>query len=126
MKITGTHIGIALMVLFFTCQIAIADELVHKFKSPSFSGIGTSSHYLTIENQEFSRKKAVADDIEERLCAIDDRITKIEEHIEEANAIDPGLLYHAIRLPTRVIKCRRPAWINAAGDCNIKLPGSDR
>lgn len=43
------------------------DELVHKFKSPSFSGIGTSSHYLTIENQEFSRKKAIADDIEAAL-----------------------------------------------------------
>mgnify|MGYP000268191452 CR=1 FL=1 len=46
---------------------ATADELVHKFKSPSFSGIGTSSHYLTIENQEFSRKKAIADDIESAL-----------------------------------------------------------
>ena len=29
-----------------------ADEIVHKFKSPSFSGIGQSSHFLTIENQE--------------------------------------------------------------------------
>ena len=44
-----------------------ADELVHKFKSPSFSGIGTSAHYLTIENQEFSRKKAIQDDIEAAL-----------------------------------------------------------
>ena len=43
------------------------DELVHKFKSPSFSGIGTSAHYLTIENQEFSRKKAIQDDIEAAL-----------------------------------------------------------
>lgn len=33
-----------------------ADEIVHKFKNPSFSGVGTSSHYLTIENQEFNRK----------------------------------------------------------------------
>ena len=44
-----------------------ADELVHKFKSPSFSGIGQSSHYLTIENQEFSRKKAIQEDIESAL-----------------------------------------------------------
>ena len=63
MKITGTHIGIALIVLFFACQVAIADELVHKFKSPSFSGIGTSSHYLTIENQEFNRKADIAAEI---------------------------------------------------------------
>ncbi len=67
MKINGTHLGILLIVLFFAAQIAVADELVHKFKSPSFSGIGTSSHYLTIENQEFSRKKAIADDIEAAL-----------------------------------------------------------
>ena len=67
MKITGTHIGIALIVLFFACQVAIADELVHKFKSPSFNGVGTSSHYLTIENQEFSRREAIADDIESAL-----------------------------------------------------------
>ncbi len=40
-----------------------ADQIVHKFKSPSFSGIGTSSHYLTIENQEFSRKLTIKDEI---------------------------------------------------------------
>ena len=40
-----------------------ADEMVHKFKSPSFSGQGTSSHYLTIENQEFSRKEAIREEI---------------------------------------------------------------
>lgn len=67
MKITGTYIGIILILAFFTAQVLMADELVHKFKSPSFSGIGTSSHYLTIENQEFSRKKAIADDIEAKL-----------------------------------------------------------
>ena len=37
--------------------------MVHKFKSPSFSGQGTSSHYLTIENQETSRAKAIKDEI---------------------------------------------------------------
>ena len=40
-----------------------ADEIVHKFKSPSFSGIGQSSHYLTIENQEKSRRDKIAQDI---------------------------------------------------------------
>ena len=40
-----------------------ADQIVHKFKSPSFSGIGTSSHYLTIENQEFSRKLTIKEEI---------------------------------------------------------------
>ena len=40
-----------------------ADEMTHKFKNPSFSGIGTSSHYLTIENQEFNRKEAIREEI---------------------------------------------------------------
>ena len=40
-----------------------ADEMVHEFKSPSFSGQGTSSHYLTIENQEFSRKEAIREEL---------------------------------------------------------------
>jgi len=34
-----------------------ADEIVYKFKSPSFSGINSSSHYLTIENQEATRRQ---------------------------------------------------------------------
>jgi len=40
-----------------------ADQMVHKFKSPSFSGVNTSSHYFTAENQEFNRKKAIKDEI---------------------------------------------------------------
>jgi hypothetical protein len=38
-----------------------SDEMVFKFKSPSFSGINTSQHYLTIENQQFSRNQAIKD-----------------------------------------------------------------
>ena len=43
------------------------DELVHEFKNPSFSGIGASAHYLTVENQEKSRRDAIKDDIEAAL-----------------------------------------------------------
>jgi len=45
------------LVLLFAVSVS-ADEMVHKFKNPSFSGVGTSSHYLTIENQEYNRKEA--------------------------------------------------------------------
>ena len=38
---------------------SIASEMVHSFKNPSFSGDGWSSHTLTIEQQEFSRKQAL-------------------------------------------------------------------
>ena len=41
-----------------------ADEMTHKFKNPSFSGQNTSSHYLTIENQEFNRKEAIREEIQ--------------------------------------------------------------
>lgn len=40
------------------------EPIVQKFKNPSFSGIGTGAHYLTIENQEFSRKKQIEDAME--------------------------------------------------------------
>jgi len=36
-----------------------ATDLTHQWKSPAFSGSGYSSHVLTIENQEDTRKKAI-------------------------------------------------------------------
>jgi hypothetical protein len=36
-----------------------ASEITHEFGSPSFSGSGKSSHYLTIENIEKTRKDAI-------------------------------------------------------------------
>jgi hypothetical protein len=47
-----------------TIPTQAAAEIVHQFKNPSFSGIGTGAHYLTIENQEHSRKKAIEDALE--------------------------------------------------------------
>ena len=44
-----------------------ADEIKFKFKNPSFSGAGTGAHYLTIENQEKSRRDKIKSDIEEAL-----------------------------------------------------------
>ena len=55
--------------LFFMSPLAMADQLTHKFKNPSFSGVGTGAHYLTIENQEKSRKDKIKDDIEAALKA---------------------------------------------------------
>lgn len=58
-----TLLGTLVIVIYFTAQIAYAD-IVHQFKNPSFSGVGTGAHYLTIENQENSRKKAIEDALE--------------------------------------------------------------
>ena len=63
-------VGIALIVLlgvvwaFLRSDPAEASPLVFSFNSPSFSGIGQSSHYLTIENLEKSRKQALIDKAE--------------------------------------------------------------
>ena len=46
---------------------AFADQIVHQFKNPSFSGIATSSHYLTIDEQEKTRRDELAEDIESAL-----------------------------------------------------------
>ena len=62
---------------------AFADEMVHQFKNPSFSGIGTSAHYLTIENQEFSRKMS----IKEELKALQDQIKRDKENTTLARFI---------------------------------------
>ena len=50
----------------FVLASPIAD---YTFKSPSFTGSGYSSHVLTIENQEFTRRQQVAKDIESKLQA---------------------------------------------------------
>ena len=55
--------GCAVLTIPFLLLPVLADEIVHKFKSPSFSGVATSSHYLTIENQEFNRKEAIKAEI---------------------------------------------------------------
>jgi len=47
---------------------AESDEIVFKFKSPSFNGAGQSSHYLTIENQEKSRRDKIEQDVEDRIA----------------------------------------------------------
>ena len=45
---------------------AMATDLVFKFKNPSFNGIGQSAHYLTIDEQERTRKAAILDEIESK------------------------------------------------------------
>jgi hypothetical protein len=68
-------IGI-ILVLGILSQNTKADQITHKFKSPSFNGMGTSSHYLTIENQEFSRKLTIKEEIK----ALQDEIEREKEN----------------------------------------------
>jgi hypothetical protein len=49
--------------LCLVAAAAVANaELVHQFKNPAFSGIGFSSHVLTIDSIEKSRRDAIAAD----------------------------------------------------------------
>jgi hypothetical protein len=48
-------------------QALNADELVHKFGNPSFSGINQSAHYLTIDEQERTRKEKIRQDVQDAL-----------------------------------------------------------
>ena len=59
-----TLISIFMLSLVGVSPNVYADEIVHQFKNPSFSGIGTGAHYLTIENQEHSRQKSIEEALE--------------------------------------------------------------
>ena len=51
------------LLVGITCVNINADTITFKFKNPSFSGVNTSSHYLTIENQEHMRKMTIKEEI---------------------------------------------------------------
>jgi hypothetical protein len=58
MKKLTTALGIWLIL----AVTSVNAELVHQFKNPAFSGIGFSSHVLTIDSIEKSRRDAIAAD----------------------------------------------------------------
>ena len=115
MKITGTHLGILVIVGYFLMTTASnlhADEIKFKFKNPSFSGQGTGAHYLTIENQEKSRRDKIKDDIETALRAAeraDDNSTikKFIRNLESRiySQISKGLVDSMFCDPATVIEC---------------------
>ena len=81
-EMTKHILGMIMTYGFLLCLIIVfaegifADQMTHKFKSPSFRGNGTSSHYLTIENQEHTRKMT----IKEELQALQDEIERDAEN----------------------------------------------
>jgi len=58
-------VGILFGVLLLWSGSALGASKEFSFKNPSFSGVGTSAHYLTVENQEFNRKKAIKEEIKQ-------------------------------------------------------------
>jgi len=73
------RIAFGLLILFGLLVLTNplwADQMTHKFKSPSFSGENTSSHYLTIDNVEYTRKMS----IKAELKALQDQIKRDKEN----------------------------------------------
>ena len=68
------------LILLLWSGSLMASQLTFQFHSPSFSGIGQSSHYLTIENLERSRKQTIIDkaDAEQRRLDNELKNTAIE------------------------------------------------
>jgi hypothetical protein len=56
------HLKIFLLVLLITTSNSNASELTHQFNSPAFSGVGYSTHVLTIEQLEATRKQKQKDE----------------------------------------------------------------
>ena len=75
-------------VISFCSGFAWSGQLTHQFKSPSFTGNGYSSHMLTIENQEFSRKKALKEKKEaaERQAARDAANTNLSKFMKNVES----------------------------------------
>jgi curli production assembly/transport component CsgF len=71
------------LVIVGTAYSVSADEIKFQFKNPSFSGVGTSSHYLTIDSQEMTRKEA----IEAEIKALADAAKREEENTTLARFI---------------------------------------
>ena len=75
-------IGVMLFIGIFA-QNVLADQMTHKFKSPSFSGENTSSHYLTIDNVEYTRRMTIKAEIK----ALQDEIERDKENTTLARFI---------------------------------------
>jgi hypothetical protein len=58
-------VGVVVGIIVFWTTDAIGAPIEYSFKSPSFNGVNQSSHYLTIENQETSRKEAIKQELED-------------------------------------------------------------
>jgi hypothetical protein len=59
----------SLLFLLTVSLPSLATDLTYGFKDPSFSGVNTSAHWLTIDNQEHTRSKEIADAIQAALQA---------------------------------------------------------
>ena len=112
-RVSNAVVGALLVIGFCLLTFPVlGDEIKFKFKNPSFSGIGTGAHYLTIENQEKSRKDKIRSDIEAALKAAEradanSTINKFIRNLESRiySQISKGLVDSMFCDPATVISC---------------------
>jgi hypothetical protein len=51
------------LLLILLPSLLLGSEIVFEFKSPTFNGVGYSSHQLSKEQISFNRRKSIADEI---------------------------------------------------------------
>ena len=73
----------AVLLILFVGSVSAAPIGDYSFKSPAFNGNGYSSHVLTIDNQEATRRKAVADAIQAAIdkAAADAKNTNLQKFL---------------------------------------------
>mgnify|MGYP003330028279 FL=1 len=73
----------AVLLILFVESVSAAPISDYSFKSPAFNGVGYSSHVLTIDNQEATRRKAVADAIQAAIdkAAADAKNTNLQKFL---------------------------------------------
>ena len=62
------------LILLLWSGSLMPSQLTFQFHSPSFSGVVQSSHYLTIENLEKSRKQAIIDKADAEQLRLDNEL----------------------------------------------------
>ena len=104
-------LSVTFLLAIFSFSVQ-ADEIKFKFKNPSFSGQGTGAHYLTIENQEKSRRDKIKSDIEEALRRAEredanSTINKFIRNLESRiySQISKGIVDSMFCDPATVVEC---------------------
>ena len=62
-RVSNAVVGLLVLISLALFANTVKADEVFKFKNPSFSGVGTSSHYLTIDSQEMTRRDALKAEI---------------------------------------------------------------
>ena len=90
---------IFMILNLFISYRAYATDQQFEFKNPSFSGAGYSSHVLTIENQEYTRKKANQQAAAQAAkdAALAANSTTLQKFLNYLGEGVPGTFLHRIR-----------------------------